>query len=42
VYRLLIGRATGKRPLGRTRRRLVNNIRTDLGEVGWWDWSGSG
>jgi hypothetical protein len=25
----------GKRPLGRPRRRFVDNIRMDLGEVGW-------
>jgi hypothetical protein len=30
VYRLLVG----KRPLGRSRRRWVDNIRMDLGEVG--------
>jgi hypothetical protein len=27
----------GKEPLGRPRRRWVDNIRTDLGEVGWGD-----
>jgi hypothetical protein len=27
----------GKRSLGRTRRRWVENIRMDLGEVGWGD-----
>jgi hypothetical protein len=27
----------GKRPLGRPRRRWVDNIRMDLGEVGWDD-----
>jgi hypothetical protein len=32
-YRLLMG----KRPLGRQRRRWVDNIRMDLGEVGWGD-----
>jgi hypothetical protein len=32
--RLLVGKAEGKRPLGRPRRRWVNNIRMDLGEVG--------
>jgi hypothetical protein len=31
AYRLLVG----KRPLGRPRRRWVDNIRMDLGEVGW-------
>jgi hypothetical protein len=32
-YRLLVG----KRPLGRPRRRWVDNIRMDLVEVGWSD-----
>jgi hypothetical protein len=27
----------GKRPLGRTRRRWVENIKMDLGEIGWGD-----
>jgi hypothetical protein len=34
----IIGRkAEGKRPLGRPRRRWVDKIRIDLGEVGWGD-----
>jgi hypothetical protein len=33
AYRLLVG----KRPLGRPRRRWVDNIKRDLGEVGWGD-----
>jgi hypothetical protein len=33
-YRLLAGKPEGKRPLGRPRRRWVNNIRMDLGETG--------
>jgi hypothetical protein len=37
AYRLLVGKAEGKRPLGRPRRRWVENIRMDLGEVGWGD-----
>jgi hypothetical protein len=37
VYRLLVGKPEGKRPLGRPRRRWVDNIRIDLGEVGWGD-----
>jgi hypothetical protein len=37
AYRLLVGKPEGKRPLGRPRRRRVNNIRMDLGEVGWGD-----
>jgi hypothetical protein len=37
AYRLLVGKAEGKRPLGRPRCRWVDNIRIDLGEVGWGD-----
>jgi hypothetical protein len=41
-----MGKPVEKRPLGRPRRRWVDNIRMDLGEVGWGDveldWSGSG
>jgi hypothetical protein len=37
AYRLLVGKPQGKKPLGRTRRRWLNNIRMDLGEVGWVD-----
>jgi hypothetical protein len=33
-YRLLVGKPEGKRPLGRPRRRWVDNVRIDLGEVG--------
>jgi hypothetical protein len=36
-YRLLVGNPGGKRPLGRPRRRWVDSIRKDLGEVGWGD-----
>jgi hypothetical protein len=35
AYRLLVGKPEGKRPLGRLRRRWVDNIRMDLGEVEW-------
>jgi hypothetical protein len=35
--RLLEGKPEGKRLLGRPRRRWVDNIRIDLGEVGWGD-----
>jgi hypothetical protein len=35
AYRLLVRKPEGKRPLGRLRRRWVDNIRMDLGEVGW-------
>jgi hypothetical protein len=34
AYKLLVGKPEGKRPLGRPRRRWVDNIRVDLGEVG--------
>jgi hypothetical protein len=34
VYRFLVGKPEGKKPLGRTRRRWVDNIRMDLQEVG--------
>jgi hypothetical protein len=37
AYRLLVGKPEGKRPLGRPRRRFMDNIRMDLGEVGWGD-----
>ena len=33
VYRVLVGKPNGKRPLGRPRRRWVDYIRTDLQEV---------
>jgi hypothetical protein len=35
--RILVGKPEGNRPLGRPRRRWVDNIRIDLGEVGWGD-----
>jgi hypothetical protein len=34
VYRLLVGKPEGKRPLGRPRRRWVDNIKKDLLEIG--------
>ena len=42
VYRVLVGKPEGKRPLGRPRRRWVDNIRMDLQEVGcgYMDWNG--
>jgi len=41
-YRFLVGKPEGKRPLGRPRRRRVDNIRMDLQEVGcgYMDWTG--
>jgi hypothetical protein len=37
TYRLLVGQPEGKRLLGRPRCRWVDNIRMDLGELGWGD-----
>jgi hypothetical protein len=41
AYRILVGKPEGKRPLGRPRRRWVDNIKMDLREIGWdgmgWD-----
>ena len=34
VYRVLVGKLEGKRPLGRRRRRWEDNIKMDLQEVG--------
>jgi hypothetical protein len=37
---ILVGKSEGNRPLGRPRRRWVNNIKMDLRELGWdvMDW----
>ena len=42
AYRVLVDKPEGKRPLGRPRRRWVDNIRMDLQEVdfGYVDWIG--
>jgi len=42
VCRVLLGKPEGKRPLGRPRRRWVDNIKMDLQEVrcGYMDWIG--
>jgi hypothetical protein len=34
VYRLLVGKPEGKRPLGRPRRKWIYNIKMDLLEIG--------
>jgi hypothetical protein len=41
-YSVLVGKPEGKRPLGRPRRRWVDNIKMDLLEIGWdgVDWIG--
>jgi hypothetical protein len=40
AYRILVGKPEGKRPLGRPRRRWLDNIKMDLREIGWdgMDW----
>ena len=42
MYRVFVGKPEGKRPLGRPRRRWVNNIRMDHQQVGceYMDWIG--
>jgi hypothetical protein len=42
VYSLLVGKPEGKRPLGRPRRRWIDNIKMDLLEIGVSvvDWNG--
>jgi hypothetical protein len=35
AYRILVGNPEGKRPLGRPRRRWVDNLKIDLREIGW-------
>ena len=34
AFKILTGKPTGKRPLGKPRRRWEDNIRTDLEEIG--------
>jgi hypothetical protein len=34
AYRILVGNPEGKRPLGRPRRRWVNNVKMNLREMG--------
>ena len=42
VYKVLVGKPQGMRPMGRPRHRWVDNIRMDLQEVrcGYMDWIG--
>jgi hypothetical protein len=35
AYSILVGKPEGKRPLGRQRRRWVDNIKMDLREIEW-------
>jgi hypothetical protein len=37
-YRILVGKPEGKRPMGRPRRRWLDNIKMDLREMGWSGW----
>jgi hypothetical protein len=40
AYRIFVGKPGGKQPLGRTRRRWVDNIKMDFRGIGWggMDW----
>jgi hypothetical protein len=40
VHKVMVGKPEGKRPLGRPRRRWVDNIKMDLQEVGLGAWTG--
>jgi hypothetical protein len=40
AYRILVGLPEGKRPLGRPRRRWVDNIKIDLRGIEWLVWIG--
>jgi hypothetical protein len=35
AYTILVGKPEGRKPLGRPKRRWVNNIKMDLREIGW-------
>jgi hypothetical protein len=41
TYRILVGKPEGKRPLGRPRRRWMDNIKMDVRDIGWGcrDWN---
>jgi len=41
VYRVLVGKTEGKRPLGRPRHRWEDNIKMDIKEMGCGVWTGS-
>jgi len=41
VYRFLVGKPEGKRPLGRPRHRWEDNINMDIQDVGCGVWTGS-
>jgi hypothetical protein len=35
AYRIFVGKIEGKRPIGRPRRKWVDNIEIDLRQIGW-------
>jgi hypothetical protein len=35
AYSIFVGKPESKRPLGRPRRRWADNVKMDLGEIGW-------
>jgi hypothetical protein len=39
VYRVVVGKPEGKRPLGRPRRRWEDNIKMDVQELEWGTWT---
>jgi hypothetical protein len=40
VYKILVGKPEGKKPLGRPRRRWEEGIKMDLRDIGWGVWTG--
>ena len=40
VYRVLVGKPEGTTLLGRPRHRWKGNIKKDLQEIGWGEWTG--
>jgi hypothetical protein len=40
VYKVLVGKPDGKRPLGRRRHRWEDQVKLNLREIGWRVWSG--
>jgi hypothetical protein len=40
MFRDLVGKPTGKKPLERPRHRWEDGIKMDLREIDWWVWSG--
>jgi hypothetical protein len=40
AYRIVVGKPEEKRPLGRPKRRWMDNIKMDLREIGWLVWTG--